>query len=77
MTREKNELGPAWNTDDDSRRVLRYCYDPEKLYGQLRNHSSLLTNVCPILFYDQDCKSMGKRYGDGVEYSGGITVSTV
>lgn len=74
MSKEKNELGPDWNNDNETRRILRYCYKPERLFGQLRNHSSLLTNICPIMFYDQDCKSIGRRYTDGVEYADGTQV---
>ena len=74
MSAEKNELGPSWNTGGEARRVLRYCYNSTRLYGQLRDHSSKMTNACPLLFYDQTCEAMGRKWSDGVQYPNDIKV---
>ena len=75
----KND-GKQEMSKDDVRRVLRYCYDPDKLYGQLRNHtrnySMARVNVCPILFNDDKCKTMSDKWSDGVKYPNNVHVST-
>ena len=74
MSREI-ELGPGHNPGVDTQRVLRYCYNSTQLYDQLRNHTSRMRNVCPVLFSDSDCQRMEKKWSDGFIYPDGIRVS--
>ena len=67
MTNSSSKLEP--------RRLLRYCYRDPDLYEDLRDHTSRFTNVCKVLFYDSDCRSIERKYTDGVEYADDVRVS--
>ena len=43
--------------------ILRYCYNPDRLYTQLKNYTSNFPdaeNICELMFEGDSCKGFDK-----------------
>ena len=56
--------------------ILRYCYNPDRLYAQLKNYTSNFPNadnVCELMFDGDACEGFN-GWTDGGTYEDGIQV---